>query len=373
MLPVRHARSFGPPLLIWAATAAVVLSCASAFGYAPFHSKTWSRWDSIQYLGIAHDGYDLSHCTTTYTPADWCGDAGWFPAYPWLVRGLHGAGLPRRGTAAVVSWLFAATTLILLWNTFFKRRLDATALAALVYAAWAPGQIYDYAVFPLSMLAFFTVACLWFLHRGRLVAAGVAGAVAALTYPLGVLLIPVSALWLLAQGRLPWRTRLQQLVTASGLASMGVVVLLVDQRVETGHWDAYFLVQDKYHHTLQNPIAATRDSLHPLLHGSPFELIKAPAFQTAVVTAALVAVLVHAFIRRSALDRSDGLLLTWAIATWALPLSQAAVSIQRSQAALLPLAILLRRLPKPLLYALVAAAVPVAIAMEKLFLEGKIT
>jgi hypothetical protein len=373
LLPVRYARSFGPPLLIWAATAAVLLSCASAFGYGPLHSKTWSRWDSIQYLGIAHDGYDLSHCTTPYTPADWCGDAGWFPAYPWLVRGLHATGLPLRGTAAVMSWLFAAATLILLWHTLFKRRLEATALTALVYAAWAPGQIYDYAVFPLSMLAFFTVACLWFLQHGRLAAAGVAGAIAALTYPLGVLLIPVSALWLLAQGRISWRTRLHQVAKASGLASVGIVALLVDQRLETGHWDAYFLVQDKYHHKLQNPIAATRDSLHPLLHGSPFELMKAPAFQTAVVTAALVAVLVHAFIRRSALDRSEGLVLAWAVATWALPLSQAAVSIQRSQAALLPLAILLRRLPKPLLYALVAAAVPVAVAMEKLFLEGKIT
>jgi hypothetical protein len=370
---MRYVRLLGPPLLIWAATATAVLSCAAAFGYASFHGETWARWDSIQYLGIAHDGYDLSHCTTTYTPADWCGDAGWFPAYPWLVHALRVVGLPLRGTAVAVSWFFAAATLVLLWNTFFRRRLDAAALGALVYAAWAPGQVYDYAVFPLSMLAFFTVASLWFLHRGRYAAAGLSGAVAALTYPLGVLLIPVSVLWLLTRRGSPWRARLRRIASAGGLASLGVLALLIDQRIETGRWNAYFLVQDKYHHNLQNPIAATRDSLRPLVHGSPLELVKAPAFQTALVSAALLAVLVHVLVHWRSLDRSDGLLITWALATWALPLSQAAVSIQRSQAALLPLAILLRRLPRPLAFALTAVAVPVAVAMEKLFLEGKIT
>ena len=50
---------------------------------------------------------------------------------------------------------------------------------------------------PLSMLAFFTILHLWLLHRGRWIGAGLAGAVAALSYPLGVLLVPVSAAWLL--------------------------------------------------------------------------------------------------------------------------------------------------------------------------------
>jgi hypothetical protein len=132
------------------------------------------------------------------------------------------------------------------------------------------------------------------------------------------------------------------------------------------------LVQDKYHHNFQNALAATRDSLRPLLHGQPFELAKAPAWQTLVVTLALLAVIVSAVLNRRSLTRAHALILVWAIPTWLLPLSQAAVSLQRSQAALLPLAILIRRLPRPLLFVLVALVVPVAVAMEKLFLEGKI-
>jgi hypothetical protein len=364
-------RRIGIPLLVWAVTAGAIAGLAVAFGYDPLDGASWSRWDSAHYEGIARNGYDLYRCPPGY-PGKWCGDAGWFPAYPWLFGSLHLLGLPLRGSAVAVSWIFAAATLVLLWNTFLGRRRDALAIGALLYAAWAPGQIYDYAIFPMSVLAFFTVAHLWFLHRGRYVAAGLAGAAAALTYPLGVILVPVSAVWLLAERHVAMRERLRRIASASGIALAGVGVLFLDQKLETGHWNAYLLVQDKYTHNLQNPIAATRDLLRPLVHGSPFELAKAPFWQTAVVTAALVAVLAHALLRRRSLDRLDRLIIFWAVVTWAVPLSLAAVSFQRSQAALLPLAVILRRLPRPVLYALVLAAVAVAVAMEKLYFQGKI-
>ena len=365
-------RLAGPPLVIWAGVATTVAVAAAAFGYAPFHGSTWARWDSRHYLTIARGGYDFFRCAPDYPFPGWCGNAGWFPGYPWVVGGLHLVGLPLRGTAAAVSWLFAAGTLVLLWNTFFGRRISVTVLGALVYAAFAPGQIYDYAIFPLSMLAFFTVLHLWFLQRGRLVAAGLAGAVAALSYPLGVLLVPVSAAWLLIEQSVQLRERLRRVAIASGLTFAGVVALAIDQKLETGRWNAYTLVQDKYRHHFQNAIAATRDSLRPIVHGSPFELAKAPAWQTALVTLALVAIVVRALLNRRSLDRVDALILLWAIPTWVLPLSQAAVSIQRSQAALLPLAISVRRLPSPLILVLIVVAVAVALAMEKLFLQGKI-
>jgi hypothetical protein len=174
------------------------------------------------------------------------------------------------------------------------------------------------------------------------------------------------------EGSVSLAKRLRRVAYTSGLVLAGLGVIALDQRLETGHWDAYLLVQGKYHHHLQNAIAATRDSLRPLVHGSPLELAKAPAFQTAVVTFALVAVLVYSALRRRSFDRLDALFVPWAVVTWAWPLSQADVSIQRSQAALLPLAILVRRLPRPLVIILIVAAVAVAVAMEKLFLQGKI-
>jgi hypothetical protein len=365
---IKGTRLAVPPLVAWAVAAGSLAFAANAYTYAQFASTTWARWDSGLYEEIARSGYSLFPCGD----GTWCGDAAWFPAYPWLVRGLHLLGLPVLGTAVVVSWSFAAATLFLLWNTFLQRRLQAAALGALLYAAFAPGQVYDYTVFPQAMLAFWTLAHLWLLHRGRWLAAGACGAVAVLTYPAGVLLIPVSAVWLLTESGVPLLTRLDRIARTSGvmLAALGGFVL--DQYLETGRWDAFWLVQDKYNHRLQDPFAATSHALRPVFHASWLALTTAPALQTAVVTTALLLVFVYSFLRLPSLDRLGILLLLWALATWALPMAQTGVSLPRSQATLLPLAVLVARLPAPLTLVLAAAAVAIAIPVENLFLHGRI-
>jgi len=356
------------PLLVWGCAAATVAVVAAVLGYSPWESATWSRWDSGLYEDIARDGYDLFRCEEE--PTKWCGDAGWFPAYSWVFGGLHQLGLPLRATGVVVSWLFAAGTIVLLWATFLERRTEAAAVAALFYAAFAPGQIYHYAVFPLSMLAFTTVAFLWLLYGARYVAAGVAGALAAMSYPAGAVLAPLAAAWLLFQRSIPLGERLRRAAITSGLTLAGLWILLIDQRLETGHWDAFFLVQEKYEHELQNPFVATWDLLVDGLRNFSEGIAVAAAVQTALVTIVLALVLVHAVRRRRSLDGADSLLLIWAVATWALPLSQSSVSAQRGQATLLPLAVLVARLPTPLAWALTLGAVAIAVWMEHYFLNG---
>jgi hypothetical protein len=354
------------PLVAWAAAAGSLAAAANAFSYAPLASTTWARWDSGLYEQIARSGYTLFPCGD----GTWCGDTAWFPAYPWVVRGLHLVGFPLLGTAVVVSWSFAAATLVLLWSTFLERSFRAAAVGALLYAAFAPGQIYDYTVFPQAMLAFWTLAHLWLLHRGRWLAAGACGAVAVLTYPAGALLIPVSALWMLTESEVPLADRLWRIARTAGVMVAALGVFVLDQYLETGRWDAFWLKQNSYHHRLQDPFAATAHALHPVFHASPFALTTAPALQTAIVTAVLLVVFVHAFLRLPSLDRLGLLLLLWALATWALPLAQTNVSLARSQATLLPLAVLVARLPRSLTLVFAAAAVAVAIPMEKLFLQG---
>jgi hypothetical protein len=362
-------RRIAPPLLVWLITAGALAALAWHFGYDPLDSRTWSRWDSEHYERIARSGYNLYPCRVY--PGEWCGEAGWFPGYSWLVRTLHLFGLPLRGSAVAVAWVFSAATLVLLWNTFLAESFLAPRILVLVFAAWAPGQIYNFAVFPLSLLAFCTVAHLWLLHQRRYVAAGVAGAGAVLTYPLGVLLIPVSAAWLLGQRGQPVIERLRHVACTSGIALAGVAILVVDQKLETGHWDAYLLVQNRYGHAFQNPAVATWHSLHPLLHGTPFQYVKGPALQTAVVTAAMLAVLAYAMVRRR-FEPTAGLLALWAVVVWLFPLTQTALSLQRSQAALLPAAVLLLPLARPLQIVLICVALAAAVAIEYLFLHGVI-
>src|SRR6185295_2536221 len=155
----------------------------------------------------------------------------------------------------------------LIWATFLERRTDAAAVAALVYAAFAPGQIYHYAIFPLSLYALSTVACLWLVYTGRYALGGLAGAVAGLTYPAGLVLAPAVAVWLLAQRTVHWPERLRRVAICSGLILASACVLVIDQWLETGRWNAYLLVQKKYDHDWQSPLAATWDLL--MRHGGP--------------------------------------------------------------------------------------------------------
>src|SRR5437868_7386667 len=120
--------AFGPPLAAWAlATGAILAACVWA-GASPWDAKPWTHGDSGLYLDIARHGYTLYRCG-----ADWCGNAGWFPALPWLTAGLHSVtGLSYVAAAVGVAWAFHAGTLVLLWTTFLDRRLTPGAASALL-------------------------------------------------------------------------------------------------------------------------------------------------------------------------------------------------------------------------------------------------
>jgi len=360
-----------PPLLAWAGALGSLWLVAALWGHDPWASGTWAHWDSAHYESIARGGYDVHRCVPGETDngGKWCGNAAWFPGYPALIAALHVFGLPIQGTAVALSWLFAAAALVLLWHTFLRGAPKAVAAGGLLYAAWAPGQIYDYTVFPLSMLFFFTVAYLHFLRRGRWPAAGLAGAAAVLTYPIGVTLAVVGIAWIALT--VP-RGRLRAVALSASPSPAAFLGILAAQRVQTGRWTAFFDVERQYGHGFHDPFGTIWNALlvlersdAPLYHGN------AGALQTLVVCAVLAAVLLHAAFGRS-LTRLDLLFVIWAVVTWVLPLTQANVSIWRSQAALAPLAVLVARLPRPLLVLAVAAVVAVSVPAARLFFEGRL-
>jgi hypothetical protein len=71
-----------------------------------------------------------------------------------------------------------------------------------------------------------------------------------------------------------------------------------------------------------------------------------------------------------ALRRRDLLLLLWTVAAWALPLTQANVSVWRSQDALLPVAPLVGRLPRAVALGLVAVSLVLGVAVARLYFEN---
>ena len=360
------------PLGVWAATTAIVLAAAAYARHNPFASGIWVHSDSKLYLAQVERGVHLYRCPAA--PAtEWCGNSGWFPGYPWLIDALHAAGAPPAGTGVALSWLFGAATLVLLWWTFLRRQRTYSGIVALVYAAVAPGIAFRYGVYPLSMLGFFTVACLWLLARERIVLAGLAGAAAMCSYPVALALVPASAVWLLApRAGLALARRFRDVVVACGLIVCGLALVLGTQWIEVGRPDAYFLVQDKYDHTLREPFAPIHNALRALHRTSELALRDVPHVETLVLSFTLGAVLVALLARRGRNPGEDGLIAVWAVTAWLLTSVPADLSHYREDAVLLPLAPLLRRLPRPLSAAIVLAVACLVVPMTILYVRGRL-
>jgi hypothetical protein len=358
--------SYWWPVAAWlGATTAMVLWCV-AQGWAPFSaSRTWSRFDSSYYLQIAEHGYTIGRCHQT---GGWCGNTAWLPGYPWLVGGLTHLGTPLAPTALGVSWLFGLGTLLLIWTAMPQPR-SRGSIIAIAYAAVAPGVVYSYAVFPISLLTFFTTAFLLLLARGRHVLGGIAAGVATLTYPLAIVAAPAGALWLLTDRCLQLRHRIYAAAIVLLPTITALVLFVTDQRLETKHWNAFFLGQRFYQHHLRDPFSAVIDAASGLSHGRVLQSYHAIGIQTLLVTFVMLCVVVELIARHRSALRFDWLVALWAIATWVTALVQTNVSIWRGEAALLPVAILVRRLPVPLAVSITASAFLVMLAITRLYLR----
>ncbi len=69
---------------------------------------------------------------------------------------------------------------------------------------------------------------------------------------------------------------------------------------------------------------------------------------------------------------ADALLALWAVSAWLMPHVQTNVSVYRGEAALLPLAALLGRLPRSVQFAVAAAAVGLAVPMARRFFNHQL-
>jgi hypothetical protein len=419
--PLRILRGSWPPLAAWLAALAGLWLVALAHGHHPWHPAVWAHWDSTHYASIARHGYELHRCTRD-GQLSWCGNDAWFPGYPLLLAALHLLGVPVVAAGVAVAWACALAALLVLWHAFLRGLPPLTAAGGLAYAAWAPGQVYEYAVYPLSLLVLATLAYLHFLRQRRWGAAGVAGACAALAYPVGVALAAAAGIWILVTLR---HGRGRALATACAPLPLAFLAVLGAQRVQTGRWTAYFDVERTYEHGLHDPLGAVSNALILWHRTRSLEPENVKGLQTLVVTAILVAVVVayaawrvrgsesgarhplrgsqapdwrmrgsessarHPLrgsqapdwrVRRSGSgarhplrgSQAPALLLLWALVVWAVPLTQGNISVQRSQAALAPLAILVARLPKPVLVVAVAAVVALSEPVARLYFDNRL-
>jgi hypothetical protein len=315
-------------LLALFAARAVSAAAALVAGLNPLRADSWVRWDSNLYLSIAQRGYFLEHCGpgSHYEPWQWCGNTGWFPLYAWLLKIAPGA---------LWSLLFEAALLYVIWRWLLREQ----GFSALLLAALFPGSIYQQAVFPVSLFLFCAVA---FLASQRPEPA----LLAAMAYPTGFLLVPVALV------RRNFRAALA--------VCLGFFLVLVVLRAQTGHWDAYFLAQQKYGFHFA-PLDTLLSRLKPLVNARYRTFASFAAGAQTLLVLAMMALCVPRF-------RTQPQIAAYCVAFWVFPLCVGGhLSLYRAEALLVPLVVLL---PQRARLPLLAVAAPLSFAMALAFFRG---
>lgn len=214
----------------------------------------WSAWDAPHYIDIAERGYQ--------TTGDAANFIVFFPGYPYAVRALHWL-MPgdMLASAFVVSGIASVAAAVLL---AYLVRADGGDAAQATRASWFL-LIFPTAYFlhiPYTESLFLTLLLGSFLaaRTGHWAAAGVIGALAAVTRINGVLLIPA----LMVEAWLQYRTtrRLDRSVVWIGVIGVGLLVYLgINQRLfgDPLHFQA--VQSEHWFKHLQDPVTSIRSMI----------------------------------------------------------------------------------------------------------------
>jgi len=212
---------------------------------------------------------------------------------------------------------------------------------ALLLAALFPGCIYQQAVFPISL---FLVCALLFLRYFR----PEAGALAAMAYPTGILLVPVALL-----KRHFW--------AAAGVA-LGFLAVIAVMGVQTGHWNAYFLTQAKYDFHFA-PLDTLFSRLKPLVNAKYRDAASFAAGAQTLLVLAMMILSVRSW-------RAKPEIAAYCLVFWAFPLCVGGrLSLYRAESLLVPVVFLL---PERARLPLLAVAAPIAFGMSVAFFRGSL-
>jgi len=160
--------------------------------------EIWARWDSEWYLLIAERGYGADDAflglPVAYQRGD---DAGFFPLYPLLVRGVAALGASTLLAGVLVSNLALIAAAALLWEMTRRDHGETIAGRAVWILLAFPTSFFLSAVYPESLLLATLLGSIVLARARRPLAAGICAALCALSKPTGLLVLAplVIELW----------------------------------------------------------------------------------------------------------------------------------------------------------------------------------
>lgn len=266
---------------------AVMWAAAWMSKLSPFTTSTWGRWDTGNYLSIAEGGYTFESCVgvANRTPDDMCGNAGWFPGYPYAMRFVHLFGVAYDDAGRLLAVAAFVGALLLLWFAVLRHRPPGQALTGMALAAVFPGSIYYGAIFPISFVILSSLAALVLIGRERFWLAGLCGAVATVSYTSGIVIATAAIVPLCTPALGSWRRRVGGALALGGVPTLAYGLVLLNFHRAVGHWDAAFQVQAGYRFTTALPTTTLTDRIRELVTGEGLRWV---AMQTAVVLVLVV-------------------------------------------------------------------------------------
>jgi hypothetical protein len=319
--------------LVFLVSKVIVFLIFYAFGCRRLWEGCFAHWDSGLYMSIAQEGHTLFDCNIPNNP-EWCGNAGWSPLYPLLMRIVHEiTHYSMEHSGGIVSTIFYFFYLKYMSYLLKIEKINADAVISLFLCAFFPGFIYLHAVFPLSLCLFLMSALIFHLQKKDFFYCGIWAMLLSWSYASGLfILLPIAFYFfgiLIYEKRYAWKEGLKIVLPVL----VGLLMLTGYDYWATKHWDAIFLVQGKYNHGFYNLLYMFSARFERLCENitNPNGIIQLQNFYVFALICWLLITAIKLF-RKSELNKPELLFyIGFIIAYWFLPFSMGLeISLYRS-------------------------------------------
>ncbi len=256
-----------PPTVIFVLFAALYVSLAL------FNDNTLlfrPVWDIDHYRTIAERGYEIYPCDPAihYPLGDLCGNVGWFPAWPFVLKILS-LGQVNIGLK-VLPYVFAWLGFILMFTVLVDMAGRMAAWVGTIALAATPSAFYFLTGFPYSFILFLFGLYLYYLYRpqapGRSYILPLAALLFSLSYPSAFLAAVIPLFIIIRRFRSgDPATRSREILRESAFHLLPFILgpLLLSLYFSFKFDDFLMIVhfQEKYHRSWGFPLTVIWDSL----------------------------------------------------------------------------------------------------------------
>lgn len=356
-----------------AGTAAFLFSKAMVyfFAYLSVYNyldlDIWRKWDSGLYFDIVKNGHHITPCVED--PSKVCGNAGWAPLYSFIIRFLQFVfNLEIKMAAYLVTNLFYLLYLLVVSKMIVKS-IDLKTMLLLLIAVIMPGYIYAHAYFPMSLCLLSFVLILKGILENKIYLVILFSSILVWSYSSGFFIIPIlflyyGSIWVQERNT----KNFYQIVKGVLPSFLSFLGLLFYDKMATGKWNAMFLTQEKYGHSLQSPIKLLGIHFNQMINRTNKIEVWIDFQNVLMFCVAVLFVAFLSFSKKQSLSIRI-LLISVIVFFWLLPYSLGQhISLYRGIIMLSPLVIFLQNYSWKILVPLAVCFLIFAFPMAKMFL-----